>query len=524
MQNFYYLDANRNPVGPVTEETLFELHASGALSETTLVSRPGGDSWFPLKKALKSAAEPAKTPAVAPTRVQPQPAARPQPQLQAAYHLQPAPHRQPVQSQRPARPSRPATSSSRLLQMPGIGRLAFFGITVGTLLLAVAVLLAVIWRSLGVAHEDETKSGQLLSEFVITYIIAAMAWNLVAIIAYALRARNIGWSPVWVVILSLFLFPLAPFIWAALQMLPPGYAHTRKLDLAAMIIGVLYSLPFIGFASLKAGGFLPDKSKDPEAVWHLRATHQTRLTKQAPSPQAYEESSPPPGVQAVTYPSGNLVLKAWYAKPAQPGRHPALVYFHGGYAFGAEDFEVVRSFHEAGFAVMTPMLRGENGNPGWHEHYYGELDDAEAAIRWIKQQPEVDAARVVTFGHSAGGVLSIIVSFNEANALLLTGSAGGMYDDSVFVGRSSELPFNTTSRIERGLRSPALNAGFITIPHVAYVGSEDPLVIKGAKLAAKRAGEKNAPLTIEILTGDHSEMLEPAVQLFLLRAKKLAGR
>ena len=78
-----------------------------------------------------------------------------------------------------------------------------------------------------------------------------------------------------------------------------------------------------------------------------RHAHETKLTATGPSPGKYADYEPPRGVVSVTYPSGELQLKAWYALPlGTSGMHnaPALVYFHGDFAFGPDDFEVVRPF------------------------------------------------------------------------------------------------------------------------------------------------------------------------------------
>ena len=81
------------------------------------------------------------------------------------------------------------------------------------------------------------------------------------------------------------------------------------------------------------------------------------------------------------YTSDGRKLKGWLFRPAPAagGNPPVLVYFHGGFAFGADDFEACKPFADAGFVVFTPMLRGENGNPGDFEMYMGEVDDARAA-------------------------------------------------------------------------------------------------------------------------------------------------
>ena len=108
------------------------------------------------------------------------------------------------------------------------------------------------------------------------------------------------------------------------------------------------------------------------------------LIRKGPSPQPYKLSSPPVGVEEVTYPSGSLSLKAWVAYPtgaSRNGKVPGVVFFHGGFAFGAGDFEDARPFLDAGFAVMTPMLRGEDGNPGNFEMLLGEVADASSGPR-----------------------------------------------------------------------------------------------------------------------------------------------
>jgi acetyl esterase/lipase len=163
-----------------------------------------------------------------------------------------------------------------------------------------------------------------------------------------------------------------------------------------------------------------------------RRSFKTKLTKTGPAPQEFERETPPAGVRQVSYQSGNLQLAAWFAVP--PGKEnsksPVCVFFHGGHAFGAGDFEVCRPLLNAGFAVMTPMLRGENGNPGSFELFFGELDDAVGAVRWVAQQPEIDATKIFTFGHSIGGGVSALVSLAERDVpVLLSGSSGGLYDE-----------------------------------------------------------------------------------------------
>ncbi len=251
----------------------------------------------------------------------------------------------------------------------------------------------------------------------------------------------------------------------------------------------------------------------------LRATHVTKLTTKGPSPQRYENEALPPGVREVRYPSGDLTLKAWYAVPRSPGRHPALVFYHGGFAFGMEDLDALVPFYKANFVILCPSLRGENGNPGNHEMFYGELDDARAAIRWAAQQPEVDPDHIYTFGHSAGGVLSALLSLYPDCGARLTGSAGGLYDETLFSFRPG-VPFNTRDSLECQLRILPPHASQIKRPHIAYVGDGDTPVLHGVPRAESEARKTNAPLTVVKVRGDHGSSLDPAVSLFLSEVQK----
>ena len=268
---------------------------------------------------------------------------------------------------------------------------------------------------------------------------------------------------------------------------------------------------------------VPGSATDPsqevtrEKFYERRARHHTMLVKHGPSPQPYENVTPPAGVEAVTYRSGELELKAWYAQPKSDRPVPALVYLHGGFAFGADDFEDARVFLDAGFAVMTPSYRGENGNPGEFELYYGELDDVRAAINWVRARPGVDREHVYVFGHSAGGVLAAMTAFYPDTFARITGSSGGMYGPEALEGME---PFAAGDVEEQNLRVPAPNADQFFLPHFAFIGTEDESVQRSAELAQQISRRTPAPgrwrlLSVVTVPGDHFTSLAPAAQQFL---------
>jgi len=130
----------------------------------------------------------------------------------------------------------------------------------------------------------------------------------------------------------------------------------------------------------------------------------TKLNRRGPAPQEFEDATPPAGVKEVHYTSGGLKLKAWVSEdPGQGETRPAVVYLHGGWSFSPIDWQDAVPFVDAGFVVIMPMLRSEKGNPGVYEGFYGEVDDAIAAGRFVSELPYVDKDNVFVAGHSVGG-------------------------------------------------------------------------------------------------------------------------
>ncbi len=246
-----------------------------------------------------------------------------------------------------------------------------------------------------------------------------------------------------------------------------------------------------------------------------RAVFQTRLVRRGPAPQEWWEESPPARVREVTYESGDLELKAWIQFPSSPARrHPALVYFHGGFSFSASDLGHCRQFHKAGFVVMCPMLRGENGNPGSFEMFYGEIDDAKAAVHWLAQQPFVDTGQIYTFGHGPGGAISALLSLLDDVPARHGGSAGGLYGSAAFDRWKHFVPFNRGDPMERQMRSLIGNIRYMRRPHYAYIGRGDMLQ-RNLPAARREIAACANQLVIVKLDGDQLTSLRPALYNYL---------
>ncbi len=257
-----------------------------------------------------------------------------------------------------------------------------------------------------------------------------------------------------------------------------------------------------------------------------RARHVTELRKRGPSPGRWKPQPVPPGVQEVRYVSQGRALMAWFATPASAtGPAPALVYFHGEFSFAAWDFAQVRPFLDAGYCVMTPSLRGENGNPGDFELLCGEVDDACAAVRWLAARPEVDATRISTLGHSVGGGLSALLALQPELPVACTASIGGIYTTRTFARWAAEedtrdlVRFDAGDERESELRVLGPHMEQMRRPHRAYVGLADEGILGNARALVARAAQLRAPFTLTTVPGDHAGSLGPGIAAYLADLK-----
>ncbi|WP_437934263.1 alpha/beta hydrolase family protein [Sorangium sp. So ce341] len=241
-----------------------------------------------------------------------------------------------------------------------------------------------------------------------------------------------------------------------------------------------------------------------------RRSFTTRLRTRGPAPQRYREERPPRGAQEVRYASGDLKLKGWLSKHT-PGarRRPAVVFLHGGFAFGAADWADASPFAEAGFVLFMPMLRGENGNPGVYESFYGEVDDAIAAGEYVKSLPHVDGDNIFVAGHSVGGVLAVLTSMMPS-AYRAAASLSGYIDMRRFVAgaRDGLVPYDLTEREEIRLRNPYDFVSSLRIPLALYA---DPSNLMAVEPFQREASALGKPCEIIRVPGDHSTMVAPAV-------------
>lgn len=157
----------------------------------------------------------------------------------------------------------------------------------------------------------------------------------------------------------------------------------------------------------------------------------------------HPRAQPPAAPEAVTITSGALKLRAFVFRPPGNGPFPAVLFNHGSY--GADDpmpadepSRIGPVFARHGYILLFLFRQGvglskgqgtaggdlidrataADGDEGFERVLLTlleteELDEALAALAYLRTLPGVDPQRVAVAGHSFGGPLSLLVAERE---------------------------------------------------------------------------------------------------------------
>jgi len=294
-----------------------------------------------------------------------------------------------------------------------------------------------------------------------------------------------------------------------------GSSVLRFLDLAsfqelprpALLPGEIAGLRWSGGAeddtegeeSGKELAFNVTSARSPGDVYsyNLKTTRLTRWTNSA-SPMLNPMDFVEPRIARWKSFDGVTISGFVYQPDAKkfPGKRPVIVNIHGGPEAQARPGFINRSnylVNELGVAIIFPNVRGSAGfgktflamdNGKKRED---SVKDIGALLDWIRQQPDLDADRVLVQGGSYGGYMSLAVSTHYADRI------AGAID---VVGISNFVTFLTnTESYRRDLRrveygderdpdmkaflekiSPLNNADKIRKPLFVVQGKNDPRV------------------------------------------------
>lgn len=212
------------------------------------------------------------------------------------------------------------------------------------------------------------------------------------------------------------------------------------------------------------------------------------------------------------YQSSGLALTAWISHAPDDHPHPAVLFVHGGGGYDVEDWRMSQPFRDAGFIVMSPLLRGENGLPGQYSLFYNEVDDVLAAADVLARQPGVDPGRIYLAGHSAGGTIALLAALTS-HRFRAAASFSGDPDFENFAklpGADAIIPYAPGNPDELRMRSALVFATSFKCPTRMFWGDQEEAVGDANRATVRRARAAGLDVDGIEVKGDHHTMLVPA--------------
>ncbi|NTJ41588.1 S9 family peptidase [Agrobacterium larrymoorei] len=291
-----------------------------------------------------------------------------------------------------------------------------------------------------------------------------------------------------------------------------GDGLTRRGFLSASAgVAAMALSPVQAVAELAAPETLPLESDD---YAFARERFHTHLLRKMAAPEKSEPLGAAPGARHVTYPGGphgSIELVAWLShyEPAKSLK-PAVLFLHGGNATGVGHWELMKPFWEAGFVVLLPSFRGENGQEGNYSGFYDETSDALAAASYLESLPGIDRERLFLAGHSNGGTLSLLASMTRRFRASVPISAG-VNSWRYFNRYSDEICFDGTDPKEFIMRSSVCFGPSLKCPTLLLRGMEERPFDADHRLLMDRARSAGMHISHRLLPGTHNGVVPGAV-------------
>lgn len=285
-----------------------------------------------------------------------------------------------------------------------------------------------------------------------------------------------------------------------------------KCLMASRTFLILVAVFTFALSGCQSGRESPGLELQAEDFATARTHFQTRLVQKGPAPQPSEPFSVPAGARLITY-SKALPLKALVGPvPTGGKKHPAVLFLHGGFAMDASDWEASQPYRDAGYIVLTPILRGEDGQPGAFSMFYDELSDALAATETLAALPFVDKDHLYVAGHSVGGTLALLTALSSKRFRAAASFSGACDAIAWSSGQTELIPFNPSDKQEFRMRSPIAYATSFKCPTRIYYGSVEPLFKGMSERTATLAKTKKLDVEAVRIPGDHFSALGQEMQ------------
>jgi dipeptidyl aminopeptidase/acylaminoacyl peptidase len=204
----------------------------------------------------------------------------------------------------------------------------------------------------------------------------------------------------------------------------------------------------------------------------------------------------------VLFPSGKEIVPAYIFSPRSTDssrRYPGLVIVHGAF-HGRLDwrfFDLIEYAVGHGYVVMFPEYRGSSGyGDQLYKNNYGITDVADVLASTdylVKSQPNVDPNRLGIYGHSRGGMVTLLAIERAPNKFKAAVDVAGLADFLAFMAYKPDFRrMETASEPYFGGKLPSENlAPYMEISPLNHVDQ-----IRTPLFVAATTGDKTVPLNL----------------------------
>jgi dipeptidyl aminopeptidase/acylaminoacyl peptidase len=280
-----------------------------------------------------------------------------------------------------------------------------------------------------------------------------------------------------------------------------NHYEVRVLDARTLALQRKLTTPL---GSVGTGPFTPDgehfsywfSAPDRPAELYLADARTGESTPLRSDPRPGLEALPPVAVsiESVRAFDGLTIPINVYLPGGDPTRaRLVLVWFHGGpsNSSAVRWHPFARFFTSLGYAIVEPNIRGSTGfGRSFEMADNGEkrgdvLRDMQTVNAWVRAQPFCDPGRVVVFGGSYGGYLTLMALTRQPTLWSAGIDAYGIANLKTFM-RSTDSAIRSILTLEFGDPdkdaalldefSPSRDYAKITAPLFVYAGQNDPRV------------------------------------------------
>ncbi|WP_160005244.1 S9 family peptidase [Rhizobium sp. 18055] len=248
----------------------------------------------------------------------------------------------------------------------------------------------------------------------------------------------------------------------------------------------------------------------------VRNRFRTKLLEKGPAPDKYEPLEAPANAEKIFYRSGyggELELVAWVSKYKREHKaKPGVLFLHGGNAMGVGHWNLMGPYVDAGFVVLMPSVRGENGQLGNFSGFYDEVDDVLAASDRLAHLPGVDPNRLFIAGHSIGGTLAMLTAMSTHKFRAAAPISGNPDAFRFFNRYPQDIRFDDDNKHEFEVRTALCYAQSFKCPVRVVHGTDESHFNDRAGLLASRARAGGVRIETDTAKGNHTSALPTEIE------------